>query len=114
MHDQKKINALVSKIANRGGSSNQTPTPGVNFGTRMALAKKTARAASQPTAGVSSNAPPNKTQANKTGGKPVQVQQAATKVPAVKQGKKGPTMQTGPGKGSMKGGHTFHINIRNA
>ncbi len=106
MHDAKKINAIVSDIASRGGSSNKTPTPG-DFSRRMAEAKKTKRTASQPTKGVSSNAPPNPVNVEK-GYKPTDMKQASTKVPTPKKGKKGPTMQTG------SGGHTFNIHIKNS
>ncbi len=113
MHDQKMINAMVSKIANRGGSSNQSPTPG-GFAKRMSdakAAKKTARTASVPSR-ASSNAPPSQPQANKTQGKNVAVAVPKTTVPDVKKGKKGPTMQTGPGGKGTKGGHTFNLTVK--
>ncbi len=107
MHDQKKINAMVTDIAHRGGAANKTPTPG-DFSRRMAEAKKTKRTASVPSR-ASSNAAPSPVNVEK-GYKKTEVKQAATNIPDVKKGKKGPTMQTGAGK---KGGHTFNISITN-
>jgi len=99
MHDAKKINAIVSDIASRGGASNKSPTPTANFGQRMAAAKKTPRAASHPTRGVSSNAPPNPVNVEK-GYKPTAMKQAKTKIPK-------PSMKgtPAPGMGKAKGGH---------
>ncbi len=107
MVDAKKINAIVSDIASRGGASNKSATPG-DFSRRMTEAKKTKRSVSVPSR-ASSNAAPSPVNVEK-GYKKTEVKQAATNVPAPSKGKKGPTMQTGAGK---KGGHTFNISITN-
>lgn len=105
MQDKKMIDAAVSKIAARGGAS-------TGFSQRLAAAKaaKTPRTASVPSR-ASSTAPPSPVVTGK-GAKPTKVKQAATAVPDVVQGKKGPTMPTGAGS-KASGGHTFNITIRN-
>ncbi len=107
------MDARVASIASRGGSQNQSPTPG-GFAKRMSdarAAKKTARTPSVPSR-ASSTAPPSQPQANKTQGKNVAVAVPKTVVPDVKKGKKGPTMQTGPGGKGTKGGHTFNLTVK--
>ncbi len=107
--DKKELDAHVASIAAKGGSHNKTPTPG-GFSERMSAAraaKKTPRPISDPTPSVSSTAPPNVTRVNKTKGERIVVKQAKTTVPVVKKGKKGPTMQTGPGKGAIVHNHYY-------
>ncbi len=95
MTDQKKVNAAISSIVNRGQAANSAQP---NFGQRMAAARKTPRAPSHPTKGVSSNAPPNPVNVEK-GYKKTEVKVPKTKIA------KPVAAKAKPGMGKPHGSH---------
>ena len=99
MFDKKKIDAVVNKIASRGGAS--------DFSSRMA-AGKAAKRASTTAAPAWASKP---TRAAVSGKTLNAVKPPATKLPKPASGGSGPVEHTANGTGPVGKGHTINIRI---